>query len=62
MTQVEKNISFPPLEVCSLKVKGLVEISNKLIWFLLYMLYVLNLLKIVDANTIIMEIIQRVTE
>ena len=61
-TQVEKDLSFPPLEMGSLKAKGLVEISNKLIWFLLYMLYVLNLRKIVDANTIIMEIIQRVTE
>ena len=38
------------------------EISNTLIWFLLCMLYVLNLIKIVVANTIIMEIIQRETE
>ena len=55
-TQVEEDLSFPPLEVGSLKAKGLVEISNKFIWFLLCRLHVLNLLKIVGANTIIMEI------
>ena len=61
-TQIEEDISFLPLEVSSLKAKGLVEISNSLIWFLLYGLDVLNLLKIVSANTIIMEITQRETE
>ena len=34
-TQVEEDLSFPPLEVGSLKAKWLVEISNKFIWFLL---------------------------
>ena len=61
-TQVEEDLSFPPLQVGSLKAKGLVEISNKLIWFLLCRLHVLNLLKIVGANTMIMEITQRETE
>ena len=61
-TQVEEDLSFPPLKVGSLKTKGLVKISNRLIWFLLYRLHVLNLLKIVGANTIIMEIIQREIE
>ena len=61
-TQVEEDLSFPPLEVGSLKAKELVEISNKLIWFLLCRLYVLNLLKIVGANSIIMEITKRETE
>ena len=61
-TQIEEDISFLPLEVSSLKAKGLVEISNSLIWILLYGLDVLNLLKIVSANTIIMEITQRETE
>ena len=54
-TPVEEDLSFPPLEVGSLKAKGLVEISNRLIWFLLCRLHVLNLLKIVGANTIIMK-------
>ena len=61
-TQVEEDISFPPLEVGSLKAKGLVEISNRLIWFLLCRLHVMNLLKIVGVNTIIMEIAQQETE
>ena len=43
-TQVKEDLSFPPLEVGFLKVKGLVEISNRLIWFLLCRLHVLNLL------------------
>ena len=38
-TQIEEDISFLPLEVSSLKAKGLVEISNSLIWFLLYRLH-----------------------
>ena len=61
-TQVEEDLSFPPFEVGSLKSKGLVEISNRLIWFLLCRLHVMNLLKIVGANTIRMEITQRETE
>ena len=39
-TQVEDDISFLPLEVGTLKVKGLVEISNNIIWFLLCKFYV----------------------
>ena len=50
-TQIEEDISFLPLEVSSLKAKGLVEISNSLIWILLYGLDVLNLLKIVMKIT-----------
>ena len=64
-TQVKEDLSFPPLKVGSLKLKGLkrlVKISNRLIWFLLCRLHVLNLLKIVGVNTIIMEITQRETE
>ena len=45
--QVEEVLSFPPLEVGSLKAKRL-EISNRFIWFLLCRLHVMNLLKIVD--------------
>ena len=61
-TQVEEDISFPPLEVGSLEVKGFVKISKNLIWFLLSRLHDLNLLTIVSANTKIMEITQRETE
>ena len=48
-TQVEEDHSFPTLEVGSLKAKGLVKISNSLIWFLLCRFLVMNLLKIVSA-------------
>ena len=61
-TQVEEDLSFPPLEVGSLKAKRLVEISNMLIWFLLCKLHMLNLLKIVGANTIIIVISLRISE
>ena len=60
--QVKEGLSFPPLEVGSLKAKGFVEISNRLIWFLLCRLHVLNLLKFVSTNIIIVEITQRETE
>jgi len=35
-TQIEDDLSFPPLDVSSLEVKGLVEISNNPIWLLVY--------------------------
>ena len=46
MAQVEEDLSFPPLVVGSLKAKGLVEISHRLIWFLLCRLHVLNIRKV----------------
>ena len=60
--KVEKGLLFPPLKMGSLEAKRLVKISNSLIWFLLCMLPILNLLKILGANTIIIEITQREIE